>query len=188
MNARLRPAAVFLLLFALGLGCAKKPPRSAAQAPPSTPPAESVEPAAVAPPDDDPTEGALPSDIQELNAELARRGLLGDVHFAFDRATLDEAARERLARNAGFLKEHGELLVSIEGHCDERGTHEYNLALGERRSASARDYLVSLAVGAERLRTMSYGEERPQCETSDEDCWARNRRAHFVVTGRSGAD
>jgi outer membrane protein OmpA-like peptidoglycan-associated protein len=144
MNARLRPAAVLLLLLALGLGCAKKPPRSAAQAPPTTPPAESVEPAAIAPPDDDPTEDALPSDIQELNAELARRGLLGDVHFAFDRATLDEAARDRLARN--------------------------------------------VAVGAERLRTMSYGEERPQCETSDEDCWARNRRAHFVVTGRSGAD
>jgi peptidoglycan-associated lipoprotein len=73
----------------------------------------------------------------------------------------------------------------VEGHCDERGTPEYNLALGERRASAARDYMVSLGVGADRLQTISYGEERPVCQDSDESCWSRNRRAHPTVTGRN---
>ncbi len=74
----------------------------------------------------------------------------------------------------------------MEGHCDERGTVEYNLALGERRARAAHDYLVSLGVPASRLKTVSYGKEAPLCRDSNEDCWARNRRAHFTMTGKSG--
>jgi peptidoglycan-associated lipoprotein len=113
------------------------------------------------------------------------QGLLGDVYFDFDQYELRADARDRLARNAEFLKSHPEFQVRIEGHCDERGTNEYNLALGERRAAAARDYLVSLGVPASKLQTISYGEERPQCTSGDEGCWQQNRRAHFVVTGRA---
>ena len=77
--------------------------------------------------------------------------------------------------------------MTIEGHCDERGTNEYNLALGARRAGSARDYVTSLGVAGARIRSISYGEERPQCTSTTESCWAMNRRAHFIVTGRTNA-
>jgi peptidoglycan-associated lipoprotein len=82
------------------------------------------------------------------------------------------------------MKENPGYLFTIEGHCDERGTNEYNLALGQRRATAAKDYVVSLGVAADLLRTISYGEERPFCRQSDESCWQQNRRAHFVVTGK----
>jgi peptidoglycan-associated lipoprotein len=107
------------------------------------------------------------------------------VYYAYDSADLDGSARDRIAKNADFLKQQGTLIVTIEGHCDERGTNEYNLALGERRATAARDYLRSLGVADARLRTISYGEERPQCTESSETCWQRNRRAYFRLTGRS---
>lgn len=126
-------------------------------------------------------------DIAKLNNYLASQGLLGDVFFDFDRAELREDARERLARNGEWLRSHPEFEVTIEGHCDERGTNEYNLALADRRSGAALNYLASLGVPTSRLRSISYGEERPQCTASTESCWALNRRAHFVVTGRGNA-
>lgn len=126
-------------------------------------------------------------DIAKLNNYLASQGLLGDVFFDFDRAELREDARERLARNGEWLRAHPEFDVTIEGHCDERGTNEYNLALADRRSGAALNYLASLGVPTSRLRSISYGEERPQCTASTESCWAMNRRAHFVVTGRGNA-
>jgi peptidoglycan-associated lipoprotein len=119
-----------------------------------------------------------------VNDYVARNGLLGDVYFDFDKAELTEESRTRLARNADWLRAHPEFEVRIEGHCDERGTNEYNLALGERRAAAAREYLTSLGVSARNLTTLSYGEERPQCSDSSEGCWSRNRRAHFLITGR----
>ena len=82
------------------------------------------------------------------------------------------------------MRDNPALLFTIEGHCDERGTNEYNIALGQRRAAAAKDYIVSLGVEDARLRTISYGEERPFCTESDEACWQSNRRAHFVATGR----
>lgn len=127
----------------------------------------------------------LSGDLEAANRHAYEQGLLGDVYFDFDRADLTEQARARLARNAEFLRSHPEFQLAIEGHCDERGTNEYNLALGERRASAAKDYIVSLGVSAVRLRTISYGEERPQCRTSDESCWALNRRAHFMITGRT---
>src|SRR4029453_18166388 len=87
-------------------------------------------------------------------------------------------------KNAQWLAAHPEFTVTLEGHCDERGTNEYNLSLGDRRAAAARDYLGSLGVAANRLRTISYGEEGPFCPPSDESCWGQNPRAHFLITGR----
>lgn len=133
----------------------------------------------------DPVEPEPPRDLTELQKYAEERGLLGDVYYAYDSSDLDGAARDRIAKNADFLKQQGTLIVTIEGHCDERGTNEYNLALGERRATAARDYLRSLGVADSRLRSISYGEERPQCTDSSETCWQRNRRAYFRLTGRS---
>jgi peptidoglycan-associated lipoprotein len=124
-------------------------------------------------------------DLAKLNDYIWKQGLLGDVYFDFDKADLTDAARERLARNGEFLRTHPEYEVTVEGHCDERGTNEYNLALGDRRASAARDYMGSLGLNAARLRTISYGEERPLCSVSAESCWSQNRRAHFVVTARA---
>ncbi|MEO8276393.1 MAG: peptidoglycan-associated lipoprotein Pal [Thermoanaerobaculia bacterium] len=124
-------------------------------------------------------------DLARLNDYLVKQGLLGDVFFEYDKAELRDDARERLSKNADWLRSHPEFEVTIEGHCDERGTNEYNLALGARRSGSARDYITSLGVANSRSRSISYGEERPQCTASSESCWGMNRRAHFVVTGRT---
>ncbi|HVO27936.1 MAG TPA: peptidoglycan-associated lipoprotein Pal [Candidatus Margulisiibacteriota bacterium] len=108
-------------------------------------------------------------------------GPLKDVHFAFDSYDLDEESRGVLRDNGNWLKDHSTAKAEIEGHCDERGTVEYNLALGAKRARAAKDYLVALGVEAGRLTTISYGEELPLCHEHDESCWQRNRRAHFVV-------
>lgn len=107
-------------------------------------------------------------------------GVLKDVHFAYDSYALNAEARDVLAANAEWLKENPRASTEVEGHCDERGTIEYNLALGVRRAQAIKDYLVSLGVAASRLSTISYGEELPVCRDSGESCWARNRRVHFV--------
>ena len=110
---------------------------------------------------------------------------LADVFFDFDKYDIRPSDAKTLDANANWLKSNPNHLVLIEGHCDERGTNEYNLSLGDRRAAAARDYLASLGVAANRMRTISYGEERPFCTQSDESCWAQNRSAHFVITGRT---
>lgn len=110
-------------------------------------------------------------------------GPLEDIHFAFDSFELDEQARQILRRNGEWLSERARVRVELEGHCDDRGTVEYNLALGAKRAASAKSYLVSLGVQPDRITTISYGEELPLCHEPAEDCWQRNRRAHFVIVG-----
>lgn len=134
---------------------------------------------------EDEKQAALPEDLPALNEEIRQQGLIGDIFFDYDQYSLRGEARDRLAKNAEFMSEHPELIFTIEGHCDERGTNEYNLALGDRRASAAKDYLVSLGVDGERLRTVSYGEERPFCEQANESCYQLNRRAHFLVTGRA---
>ncbi len=104
------------------------------------------------------------------------------MFFDYDSAELSPAGKSALDENAGVLKKYGAWVVTIEGHCDERGTPEYNLALGERRAVAARTYLVALGVAADRLRTVSYGKEFPFDAGHDEGAWAKNRRAHFVIT------
>ena len=113
--------------------------------------------------------------------ELQRN--LADVHFDYDMSELTDSARDTLRSNSNWLQlPHVTAMIEIEGHCDERGTVEYNQALGERRARAAMDFLTSLGVPASRLQMVSYGKERPQCTESDESCWMRNRRAHFRIT------
>jgi peptidoglycan-associated lipoprotein len=106
---------------------------------------------------------------------------LKDVHFEFDKYDIGPESAKALDANARWLKSNAGHLVLIEGHCDERGTMEYNVALGERRAKTAKDYLVSHGVAASRVTVVSYGEERPACAAHDEACWVKNRRAHFLV-------
>jgi peptidoglycan-associated lipoprotein len=122
----------------------------------------------------------LPDDLAELNA----RGYLGDVFFDTDRFDLTPTARDALAGNAAWLQEQPTISILVEGHCDERNTREYNLALGERRASSVRDYLVFLGIAPQRVQIISYGEERPFAIGSGENAWRLNRRAHFVIVAR----
>ncbi|HLF56717.1 MAG TPA: peptidoglycan-associated lipoprotein Pal [Thermoanaerobaculia bacterium] len=177
-----------LAIVVLVPACAKKKVQAP---PPEVPPAavQPEQPATEVEPRDqgavvDQTPDPLAGDIVAVNEYVTRNGLLGDVYFDFDKADLTEESRSRLAKNAEWLRAHPEFEVRIEGHCDERGTNEYNLALGERRAAAAMGYIASLGASAGSLTTLSYGEERPQCGESSEGCWARNRRAHFLITGR----
>jgi peptidoglycan-associated lipoprotein len=114
--------------------------------------------------------------------ETPAGGPLKDVNFDFDSAALSETARATLRANADWLKSNSAARVQIEGHCDERGTAEYNMALGAKRAQAAMDYLATLGIAANRLSTISYGEEIPVCKEKTEECWARNRRARFVVS------
>ncbi len=113
----------------------------------------------------------------------ADSGPLHDIHFNYDSFELDESARQTLQEDAEWLKDHPEARVEIEGHCDNRGTVEYNLALGAKRAAAAKSYLIALGIGRDRLTTISYGEELPLCQEETESCWSRNRRAHLVPVG-----
>jgi len=106
---------------------------------------------------------------------------LVDVFYDYDKSDLRMDAIEQLKTNANWMQSNTANTVIIEGHCDERGTNEYNLALGERRANSARDYIVNLGVAPARMKTVSYGEERPFATGSTEEAWAQNRRAHFVA-------
>jgi len=132
-------------------------------------------------------EGLGPDDS---SLDLARQGrtsgegtVLRDVHFPFDSDEIDDASRETLDANAAWLTDNAKTRVELEGHCDSRGTVEYNLALGARRARAVQEYLVGQGVAAERLTTNSYGKELPVCREETEACWARNRRVHFA-TGR----
>jgi len=108
-------------------------------------------------------------------------GPLKDIYFDFDRYDLKPDARATLKANADWLKANPSARAEIEGHCDERGTNEYNLALGAKRAQAARDYLITLGIAKERLSTKSYGEELPVCKEQNEGCWQKNRRDRFVV-------
>lgn len=114
-------------------------------------------------------------------ADLQAVAGLQRVHFAYNQFTLEDQARATLEQNAVYLRNNPGLKVVIEGHCDERGSDEFNLALGERRAVAARNYLVSLGITAERLSIISYGEEQPLVAAANEDAWAKNRRAEFKV-------
>src|SRR5262249_43270788 len=116
--------------------------------------------------------------------DLNRNSPLKPAFFEYDSAELNSTAQTALQENAALLKRYATWTVTIEGHCDERGTAEYNLALGERRAVAARAYLVSLGISADRLRTVSYGKEFPFESGHDESSYSKNRRAHFVITSK----
>lgn len=195
----LRPFTVLIPITALVLvtGCAtKKPPVSA---PTTQVPAPSAFPGAggtttpvttnerpPAPPPVPDTTGSVTSDplSSKTPEEINSNSPLKPVFFAFDSDELDDVARQTLTENAGVLKTYGTWVVAIEGHCDERGTAEYNLALGDRRALAARNYLLSLGVSAARIKTVSYGKEFPFDPGHVETSWAQNRRAQFMVTAK----
>ncbi|ATX79807.1 peptidoglycan-associated lipoprotein [Mariprofundus aestuarium] len=121
--------------------------------------------------------------VQEVQpvVETVAKPSSNAVYFAFDQSDLDAAARATLDANAAWLNANGAVNATVEGNCDERGSREYNLALGQRRADSVRDFLISRGVAAERIDTVSFGEERPACQDTGEACWAQNRRGDIVT-------
>jgi peptidoglycan-associated lipoprotein len=166
---------VALILTFLFVGCAKEepPPPTVEARPPAAPPPPPPPPPVTPPP-------AGPSISQQEFQAFQNQ----DIYFDFDKYDLRTDARTILDRKASFLNQNSSVRVQIEGHCDERGTVEYNLALGERRANAAKQYLTTAGISAGRLSTISYGEERPLDPGHTEAAWARNRRAHFVITGQ----
>ena len=119
---------------------------------------------------------------EERAIQAARNMFLSeDIYFEFDKSTLDSMSQDILSRKADWMRDNPDVVVSVEGHCDERGTNEYNLALGERRAESAKSFLVDLGIEAYRISTVSYGEERPVDTGHNEEAWAKNRRAHCLI-------
>ena len=179
---------VLVILAVFAGGCAKKQPRmtptpTVAPTPPPPVAAPPAPPVAALPPA--PAPDPLAGDLASVNRHLREQGLLADVLFDYDRHELRLDARRQLDAIAGFLKEHPEFEVALDGHADERGTVEYNLALGQERAVSARSYLDSRGVVQGRLQAKSYGKERPLCTESQESCWQQNRRVHFEIVGRT---
>ena len=164
----------------LFVSCAKKPPATAAQVRENPAPVVSPAPARSASAPATAREDVMSEDLATLN----RHGYLKDVYFDFNEATLRDDARTTLAADARWLEHYPSMRILIEGHCDDRGTEAYNLALGDRRANAAREYLASLGVDGARVRTVSYGKERPFCEQDNENCWQENRRGHVLVTAK----
>ena len=177
-----------LIVIVAATACAKKVPPIAKPAPPGTtgaappPPAppEPVSEPTIVPPMPLPEDAIGAKSLDDLN----RDSPLQPVFFALDSSDLSSEGRAALQANATVLKQYDTWQITIEGHADERGSAEYNLALGERRALAARDYLVSLGISAARVRTVSYGKEFPFDPGHDEAAWSKNRRAHFVVTSK----
>jgi peptidoglycan-associated lipoprotein len=188
MKRHSTPIAVVAILLAAVLpfaaGCKKKPPTTTAEARPPIEEPASPETRVPPPPG---TAGREPVETEVLTqeiSELNKKGYLQDAYFDYDASDLRDDARTNLSANAEWLKRYPSIQVLVEGHCDERGTSAYNLALGDRRANGARDYLESLGVASSRVRTVSYGKERPFCTDATEDCYQQNRRAHFVITAK----
>jgi peptidoglycan-associated lipoprotein len=165
----------------LATGCAKKPaPEQETARPPAQ---EGMKTDQVIP---------APDRVEAAPAPVSLAGRESEVddfeneyiYFDFNRYTLTPEATAVLNRKVAFLKAHADLAVEVQGHCDERGTAEYNMALGDRRAKAARDYLFTMGIGASRLTSISYGEERPIDTAGSEEAWAKNRRAQFVISNK----
>ncbi|HEX5473534.1 MAG TPA: peptidoglycan-associated lipoprotein Pal [Vicinamibacterales bacterium] len=190
MNRRVRLFAAMAIAAAVGLGgCAKKKPVPPAPAPP--PPAPTTTAPEPPPPPPPPPPAPAPrqpteeeifaqKSLDQLNAEHP----LDDAFFDLDSSQIRDDAKPALQKDADWMKRWTSTRVMVEGHCDERGTSEYNLALGERRATAVKDYLVSLGVPADRVTTVSKGKDQPFCMEHNETCWQQNRRGHFIVTAK----
>ena len=186
IDVRFAAGAVILVLALCAMACGGGPKATA------PPPEPTPEPTPVAAPEVEEEEVSEPEtetlSTQEVTSELPedlvvlnQRGYLEDVFFDTDRFDLTPEARGVLAKNSNWLIKYPTVLILVEGHCDERNTREYNLALGERRASAVRDYLASLGVSRDRVRTISYGEEKPFALGHSEEAWRLNRRAHFEL-------
>ena len=189
MTRSVRLFGTFALAASIGLtACGNKtaapppaapaPPPAPQQAPPPPPPAPPAPPApapAPAPTDD---EIFAKKTVDELNADKP----LGDAFFDLDSSQIRDDAKPDLQKDADWMKRWTSTKVTIEGHCDNRGTPEYNLALGSRRAAAVKDYLVNLGIAVDRIQTVSKGEDQPFCADNTEECWQQNRRGHFIIT------
>lgn len=168
---RLHPAwLVVVLITALGLSaCPKKTPQPLVRSTPS-PSSSSMD------------ESDLEKRVEERVEKEPEGGPLKQIFFDYDSSALSSEARQTLQANADWLTSNPDAKVEIEGHCDERGSASYNLALGAKRAQAAQEHLIGLGVASERLSTISYGEELPVCNDANESCWQQNRRGHFQVT------
>jgi peptidoglycan-associated lipoprotein len=178
-SAKLASLSFVLMLTA----CAEKMMEAPPPAPPPPPAATPAPPPPPAPPPRPPApvmQSIVPGSIQDFQVNVGDR-----VFFEFDKSDLTDAGRATLQKQAAWLQRFGAVTLTLEGHCDERGTREYNLGLGARRAQAVKDYLASLGVSAARLDTISYGKERPVCVESTEACYAQNRRG--VSTIKSGS-
>jgi len=189
--------ALVILVALVGVGCAKRPALSTVAAPAPTAAAVTQEappppaPAAVAPPSPpppvvaapapSPAPAPAPAPALPPPAQFREVAALAPIHFDFDKSDIRPDAARILDGNIDWLKSHPDAAILIEGHCDERGTNEYNIALGDRRATATMKYLTARGVPAGRITTISYGEERPVCTAHGEACWANNRRAHFLA-------
>jgi peptidoglycan-associated lipoprotein len=192
MSVYQRSAGIAAFCLVVGLSaaaCGKKAPVVAPPPPPpetkpvAPPPPPPPPPPAVPPP----APRALTEDeifAQMSLADLNAKRPLADVYFELDESTIKDEAKASLSANATWLKRYTGTRINIEGHCDERGTAEYNLGLGERRANAVKSYLVELGVPADRVVIVSKGKESPFCTESNESCWQQNRRGHFVITAK----
>jgi peptidoglycan-associated lipoprotein len=179
---------VCLVVLIGAAGCRRRQPPVARPTPPAPPPvADSTIPPdppqptrEPVPPQPLPTDDVAGRSLEDLNKDSP----LQPLFFELDSSDVSDAGRKVLQANAALLKKYASWVITIEGHCDERGTAEYNLALGERRAVAARTYLMSLGIDGNRLRTVSYGSEFPFDPAHQESAWSRNRRAHFVITAK----
>ena len=172
-----------LFLVVTLLGCPKKPTETASQSVSPTPPSAQPSPPS-------PMESAPPSERQPVTEEsvkipepanpAVKAEGLKDIFFEFDRAAIGPEMKSVLEQDVAWLKANPKGSLQLEGHCDERGTNEYNLALGEKRAHSVKQFLISQGIKASRLSTISYGEDRPFCKEQAESCYQQNRRVHFV--------
>jgi peptidoglycan-associated lipoprotein len=172
MKISLGPALSAVAALALLAACTTKPEAAAEQPPPSGPMT---------------THSTMQSSVIPGSAEDLQVNVGDTVHFDYNADTLKDEDRGTLQRQASWLQKYPQIRVTIQGNCDERGTREYNLALGARRANAVKEYLVSLGVSAGRVDTISYGKERPVCTESDESCWAQNRRGVTVISAGGAA-
>lgn len=192
MTRRVNVLIVVIVLLAVGVGaCKKKPPVARPMPPPPPAISDSVPPPPPAPPKPVAEPMLVPPEPMSEDAigsksldDLNRESPLKPLFFELDHAEVSQTGQQLLQANAAVLKKYPGWQVTIEGHCDERGTAEYNLALGERRAVSAKAYLVSLGIPADKIRTVSYGKEFPFDAGHDDAAWSKNRRAHFVITSK----
>jgi peptidoglycan-associated lipoprotein len=190
MMQRRTVVVVAMIALMMVSACGKKKPPVAR---PVTPPPSATPSGGRVPGPPEPVREAVPVPSEPIGSDtlsstdidtLNKNSPFQPVFFALDQDDIDAAGQQSLNNNAQLMKKYPTWIVTIEGHADERGTAEYNLALGERRALAARNYLVSLGIPADRLRTISYGKEFPFEPGHDEGSWSKNRRAHFVVTSK----